>query len=302
MLGRASAFVARNRGAVLRNGVRQALVRPWVRHRLWERFGKFAPATEPEKWLFIGGCYNSGTTILREVLSAHPDVASLPREGVELTSAFPDLEKNGWQRMWHRNAECSDLKDTDPMQLAREASRDWSFWWPRNKTVFLEKSIVHGAWMPILDQGFENCYFIGVIRNGFCAAEGICRRARPSGPAAELLGSSRYPISEAAAQWVFSNQRLLRDKGHVGRYLEIRYEDLVWDPEAVLRSMFRFIGVDDDEINMLDRRTVQIGKRTFVIRDDNPSSLARLTDAEREEYLSVAGDMMTALGYEVTTR
>src|SRR5690606_5918555 len=156
-------------------------------YRLWRVFGPFLRPREPETWVFMGGCYNSGTTILREMIGAHPAVASLPREGVELTDAFPVLEADGWVRMWFRNADKADLSGREPVALADRAKRAWSPWWRRDARAFSEKSIIHGAWMPTLDAGFSNARFIGVIRNGYCVCEGIRRRARPSGKARETL-------------------------------------------------------------------------------------------------------------------
>lgn len=298
---RLTAFYERNKGALLRNALRQALVRPWVRYRLWTSLGRLFSPRMPDRWVFIGGCYNSGTTILREVLGAHPEIGTLPREGVELTSVFPDTEQGGWQRMWHRNAALTDLADADPSALARQAARDWAPWWPRGKRVFLEKSIIHGAWMPMLEEGFGDCRFVGVVRNGFCAAEGIRRRAHPTGEAAAALGRDTYPIEEAAAQWVTSNRRLLRDRGTVSNYLEIRYEDLAADPVRVLKRLFAFIGVDENAVQDLGGGTIAIGGRRFTLRDDNPASLARLTPEDRAAHLAVSGPMMATLGYAETS-
>ena len=198
-------------------------VRLWIRYRLWQIFGAILPAREPKTWVFMGGCYNSGITILRDMIGAHPEVASLPREGVEMTDAFPDLEANGWVRMWVRNAEAADLSDLDPVTLARRAKRDWSLWWCRGALVFIEKSIIHGAWMPTLDAEFPNVRFIGVIRNGYCVCEGIRRRARPVDAARATLGRDDYPIEEVGRQWSFANQVLMPDQTSVKNYHEVRY-------------------------------------------------------------------------------
>lgn len=298
---RIKAFIERNRGSVLRNAIRQTSVRLWVRFKLWNSLGRLFKPRWPDQWVFMGGCYNSGTTILREMLSAHPEIASLPREGVELTSVFPDLEMNGWQRMSHRNAALADLEGIDPHAMARQAARDWAPWWARGKRIFLEKSIIHGTWMPALEKGFGECRFIGVIRNGMCAAEGIRRRARPSGAAAQSLKQNEYPIEEAAAQWVFSNERLFRDRDKVKHYLEIRYEDFVANPTDVLTRLFRFIGVDETAFEDRGDGMIAIGQRIFTVRNDNPASLARLTDADRSAFLNVAGSTMQTLGYSGKT-
>lgn len=41
----------------------------------------FTPVPRPDKWLFVVGCYNSGTTLLAEMLSRHPNISGLPTEG-----------------------------------------------------------------------------------------------------------------------------------------------------------------------------------------------------------------------------
>ena len=245
---RVKAFVRRNRGAVLQNVWHQVRVRVWIRYRLWRIISPFFHAREPKTWVFMGGCYNSGTTILREMIGAHPDVASLPREGVEMTDVFPNLEVDGWVRMWYRNADKSDLSDRDPVVLARRAKRDWAPWWRRDAQAFIEKSIVHGAWMPALDAGFPNARFIGVIRNGYCVCEGIRRRASPNGAAREILGRNDYPIDEVGRQWVFANEVLIRDHSRVQNYRAVQYEDFTANPIETIRALFDFIGVNPDAV------------------------------------------------------
>lgn len=295
---RITAFVKRNRGKVLRNACLQASVRIWIRFRLWHLTSLFIKPREPNAWVFMGGCYNSGTTIMREMIGAHPDVASLPREGVEMTDAFPDLEAGGWVRMWYRNAGAADLSGHDPKVIARSAKRDWSLWWRKGAKVFLEKSIVHGAWMPTLNIGFPNARFIGVIRNGYCVCEGIRRRAKPIGAAREFLGRDEYHIEEVGRQWNFANEALYRDRNAVNHYLEIRYEEFADDPIATLRKIFIFIGVNPDVAQLASDGAVEVGGRRFHIWNQNEDSLSRLTAEDRAALWGVIGLKMEALGYK----
>lgn len=245
----------------------------------------------------MGGCYNSGTTILREMLGSHPDIATLPREGVEMTSAFPGLETGGWQRMWYKNAKTADLFGHDPQVIAQQAARDWSPWWRRGASVFLEKSIVHGAWMPVLQKGFENAKFIGVIRNGFCACEGIRRRARPLGFARSIVGSDTYSLEEVGRQWVYSNAVLQRNSSQLVHYLEIKYEEFTANPCDLVKEIFRFIGVDDNVVRRLHDGAVQVGARVFRIQNRNADSFSRLSEEDKVELDSVIGSMMDRLHY-----
>lgn len=299
LIDRVRAFSNRNRGGLAGKALRETLARAWIATRAWRFVSPVMPARQPKRWVFLCGCYNSGTTILREILGAHPEIATLPREGVRLTGAFPDLEAGGWQRMWFRNAWRSDLSGSDPAALALRAKKDWAPWWRPGAAVFLEKSIVHGSWMPFLERGFGDCRFIGVVRNGFCVAEGIRRRARPHGAAAAELGRDHYDMRDAGQQWVFANERLARDRHEVGHFMEVRYEDFAVDPVQVLTRLFRFIGVDESAFRLTETGEIEINGRCFAIRNDNPASLARLTEADRAEFLSVAAVLMQELGYDV---
>lgn len=274
--------------------------RLWMRYRLWRIVRPVLSAREPDSWVFITGCYNSGTTLLREVLGAHPEISCLPREGVRLTDSFPDLEQNGWMRMWHRNAHLSDLQAYDAETVAKVAKRDWSIWWHRNSKVFLEKSIVHGAWMPFLQKGFKNAKFIVVIRNGYCASEGIRRRAHPVGAAREVVGKDLYTFDQVGQQWVYANEKIQTDKSKIEHYLEIRYEDLVNEPEETIRAIFKFIGVSSEYVRLSGNDNIGVGKHSFQISNQNASSLGRLSPENREELHKVIGPTMEKLGYEPT--
>lgn len=245
----------------------------------------------------MGGCYNSGTTILREMIGAHPEVASLPREGVVLTDAFPNLEANGWVRMWYRNAASVAQLYQNPRKAAQLAQRDWSVWWRRGASVYLEKSIVHGAWMPALEQGFDHAKFIGVVRNGYCVCEGIRRRAMPKGLAQQILGQDRYPLTDVGKQWVFANEVLLRDQTKVQHYIQIRYENFCASPLATIHSIFLFLGIDPAAATQQIDGTIVIGQRKFIVKNQNSESLARLTSADIAELDTVIGPMMDQLGY-----
>ena len=149
VLERLRRFRQRNEGAVARKAVQDLLVRGWMRPGIRKAARPILRPREPRRWVFVAGCYNSGTTILREILGAHPDIATLPREGVRMTDAFPDVERQGWRRMWHRNAASTVLDGHDPARVADRAKRDWSPWWTRGADIFLEKSIVHGSRMRV---------------------------------------------------------------------------------------------------------------------------------------------------------
>ena len=127
-------FLARNGGDLWR-GLKRDIAVKLYRQPVIRRFVRlFYSPRNPEKWLFLVGCYNSGTTILRDIVASHPNVSDLPFEGVKLTSAFPDLEVGGWPRMMYRNKAHWDKIDSNAANLARA---DWSPWWGKSATICL---------------------------------------------------------------------------------------------------------------------------------------------------------------------
>lgn len=88
----------------------------------------FGRELRPQRWIFVLGCYNSGTTLLATMLRQHPDIAGLPTEGASLSDALPYPERFGWPRMWHQ---CPEQVRADPEDGEARASRirlQWSLW------------------------------------------------------------------------------------------------------------------------------------------------------------------------------
>jgi len=252
----------------------------------------------PDKWVFILGCYNSGTSILEKLLSSHPEIRTLPREGARLSGVLPRPEDLGWTRMWIGCREHMTILEKDEKRIFDNVVHDWSPWWGKGGTVFLEKSISNLTRMEFLSKNFENAYFIGITRNGYAASEGIYRRSVPKKDAQKKFGNS-FPIKLAAQQWVDSNELLLSAPSLLDKYNKVRYEDLVNNPEDVILRLFKFIGVSDD-LNMHNHEDgVVIGDELIKIFNGNDLSFSRLSN----EDVSVVGDeikeVQSLLGYEV---
>ena len=199
--------------------------------------------------------------------------------------------------MWFKNSDKLDAMAENATAIADRAMRHWSLWWENDADVFLEKSIVHGAWMPGLQTGFRNARFIGVIRNGYCACEGIRRRAQPTDGALKSVGSRMYPLDMVGKQWFFANEVLERDKALVSHYHEVRYEDFTKDPLGSVKQIFRFIGVDDSLVEFVDDESIRVNNRTFNICDQNCASLDRLSEYEKQTLWKTIKPIMLSLGY-----
>lgn len=282
---------------VLKDGIEEAFVRLWSSERVRSLASPLIPLRLPKKWVFLVGCYNSGTTLLQKSLGSHPEISGLPREGVRFTDVLSNLEANGHHMIWDENYRDLIEPDCPEEEAYRRIAQDWSIFWKRGASIFLDKSVANTARIAWLNMAFPNASFVGVYRNGYCIAEGLQRRAQPPLWLQAQTGLSTYSIERIAWQWVSANQDMLDGFKKVDRSLLVRFEDLVANPANVFESIFRFIDVDPGVIEK-KRGGVAIGGKYFAVHDPNPASLARLSDQQKQMLKPLIGPMMQRLGYE----
>lgn len=283
---------------LIRNLVEEAFVRAWSMERVRLLAQPFQTVRTPARWVFLVGCYNSGTTLLQKLLGAHPDIASLPREGVRFTSVLSNLEVNGHHMMWDENFRSLARPDIDMESAYRQLGADWSIFWKKGANVFLEKSVSNTARIEWLADTFPEAHFVGIHRNGFCVSEGLYRRARAPAWIPEREADARYPIEMAARQWVYANDCILEQFPRIKHSLLVGFENLVESPLGQLTEILEFIGVSADTLSV-ESGTVRLGGRDFSVHNPNPSSLQRLGVRRRQELEPILGDVMTRLGYDV---
>lgn len=251
----------------------------------------FTPVVRNKRWVFLVGCYNSGTTLLAEVLGQHPEISALPTEGHFITDQFIKDFDIGLPRMWVDREDIFRLDENsegpDPVRLKKE----WGMRLDLSKKVLLEKSPPNSAKTRWLQKHFEDAHFIGIVRNPYAVAEGITRKADPK----HLIDS--WPIEKSAWQWARSNEVLLDDAEHLDRFIWVSYEDLAADTAGTLGKITEFIGVEP--FSGLDEgRSWSIHERDEQIRDMNDESIRKLSREQIDAINDVAGDMIDRLGYQ----
>ena len=192
--------------------------------------------------IFLCGCYNSGTTIVREMLGSHRAVSSMPREGVVYTRRLTSHSNGRWSRFWpdRRSVVEADHRDFETLS-GSDLLEDWALW-VRDDRHFLEKSITNSTRMTRLQGLFPDARFIVMRRDGEGVAEGIRRRTRPLGPP-EVSGP-RPTFDEALEQWRFCNAMIDEQIGSLERVMEVSYENLVATPAEQMRAVFAFLEID----------------------------------------------------------
>ena len=248
------------------------------------------PIPKDKTWVFLVGCYNSGTTLLAELLGQHPSISALSTEGHFITDQFIKDYDIGLPRMWVEREDLFRLNEDDEGPDALRVKKEWAMRLDLKKPVLLEKSPPNSAKMRWLQKHFENAHFIGIMRNGYAVSEGITRKADPK----HLINS--WPIEMSAYQWKRSNEVMQQDAEHLKKFMWITYEDLAGDTVETLNKITDFIGIDDFETFESDRQW-SIHERDEQVRNMNDESISRLSPEQIKIINEVAGDMLDEFGY-----
>lgn len=257
----------------------------------------FGRDLNPERWIFVVGCYNSGTSLLSQILAQHPLVGGLTDEGIFFTDSLPYPEQFGWPRMWIRCLDKVRLElDQTSLERAHRIKRQWSLMLPRNAPNLVEKSVVNAVQMPFFQAYFKPAYFIAIVRNGYAVAEGIRRRADPRRWKNPEFDKA-YPLALCAEQWRTCGEIISRDSGQLDFFRQIRYEDLTTNPQGTLRDITDFLGLPPLDSAVLNQRW-NIREKNEPVKNMNEHSFARLSEVDLDIVEQVAGDLLLKYGYQ----
>lgn len=250
------------------------------------RLGRFATETSThDRWLFVIGCYDSGTTLFHELLAQHPAIASLPGEGVFITGELHAPEEFGSVRLIYPVED--KIQAADSTADVGRLREEWGIFLSNDRDVALEKSISNLARLNWLAESFPNSKFVSLVRDGRAVSEGIRRRA---GAGAYDLpdGKSEHSIGECARQWVYALDQVSDFKTQLdpSRFMQTSYEAFCAAPDEVLAEVFRFAELDPYSVALPD------------ISNRNAKSIERLSAKDLHEFFSLAGEHMHELGYE----
>jgi len=243
-------------------------------------------------WLFVLGVNNSGTTVLTQILSSHPEIRSLPREGQFLTRALPASLRLGVPRIWTERLDAlrwTEKSDPDP---ARRARFDWAHFAEPGPGIVLEKSPPNTVRSRWLQANFRPCRFIALVRHPAAVSEGIRRR-------------TGCTIREAAEHWVRGNEILQEDIPFLENCLRLTYEELTDSPEEHLDTLYEFLGLRAlFDPSVLDEpiRSHNILEEPQPLQNMNARSFALLSEDDLETIDRIAEPLMEQLGYRPSRR
>lgn len=267
--------------------------------------------------LFIVGMPRSGTKLLRDLLNRHPSIAIpdvetefLPLLARRLRSSGDLSRFNAFSRL------CSDLSTLSYFEFRKAQGRriDPREWYENCKSY--DAASIFEA-LVRLDTGtpIGNARIWGDKSPSYINDIELIDVLYPAGRIIHIVRDVRdYCVSihkawgkdrlRAAQRWADCITLAHRQGGALGeRYIELRYEDLLREPETQLRRICKFLALDFvPEMTTLQRPSESVGRARGEVRiksdnvgsfvDSLPSSLCSRIEA-------IAGEVMRNFGYEL---
>ncbi len=258
--------------------------------------------------VFLVGCARSGTSILGEVIAAHPRVTYL-------------YEASGiWNRLLpgrpdHRLTAADATADVAARVCAELSERLVD----PARDVLVEKNPKHTLRVSFFDAMFPDCRIVHLIRDGRDTTASLMFRNRGMewghlkipGWAALM---ERYPEKNhirCSHQWRDSVS-IARAEGRAlgsGRYHEVRFEELIQQPEGAVGGILDFLALPfADEVRAVLPRLQDSTRGSYHARrqvrhyvDNHAHRIGRfrenLTPEQVDEVTAVCGDLLRELGY-----
>lgn len=184
------------------------------------------------RYIFVGGLHRSGTSLIARAIAAHPQVEAIDDspapedEGVYLQGAIPHTARDGRPGAFAHDpaqhlTEASRFNTVDTM---RYIGAQWDEWYPRALPWRVEKSPVNLLRARLYQQLFPSSVFVFVVRHPVAVSM------------ATRKWSDRTP-AELMAHWGAAHDLLQQDLAFLHRWVIVRYEDFVGDPDAQLRRV-----------------------------------------------------------------
>lgn len=277
------------------------------------------PVVSSDSPIFILGCPRSGTSLLRNLLRAHPHLTfpgeshfiptfyrwyGDPRNAAEACRLSSRILRNYWVQLWRMSLKASDFADCRSFREA--VCRLFEAWARReNKPRWGDKTPHYVTEIPVLLELFPEAKIIHIYRDGRDVALSWLRvRMEPR---------NLYVAARLWKTWVSAGRRD-GAKLPCHSYMEVPYEGLIERPRETMQSVCAFIEEPFDEAVL--RPNLIAGEREHHQRrgwnrpswsSDIEASNAgkwrtRMSASARVLFESVAGDLLEELGYQTEGR
>lgn len=203
--------------------------------------------------IFIIGVQRSGTTLLRLMLNAHSEIA-IPEEarfltpflkpgvankfyaGNELKNVIRYLNNNGQFALWNYDSSefFNELDGIDKISVRNLIDLMYSSYSRKQgKHIWGDKSLFFGS-VSVLHELFPEARFIHIVRDGRDVFDSWRKMDKTKGNPAVI-----------ALDWVYKERAICNSFSTVpkNKQLSIRYEDLLSQPENLVKSICMFLDI-----------------------------------------------------------
>jgi hypothetical protein len=260
------------------------------------------------------GVSRSGTTLLKEMLDRHSELA-IPSESYfipqlrarhgatpDRDAILADLGRLARVREWGVTADevrrrlPADPSFAEVIQAVYRVYAD-----SRGKGRFGDKTPSYMQHLDLLESVFPGAQYVHIVRDGRDAALSFLgMRRRPRFNWARPRG-----LGDFACQWAFQVRAARRFGSTIarGRYLELRYEDLVAEPERSLAAVCSFLELPFEPAMLEYHRVVDTSRLEDHPRLAQPPSAgvrdwtAQMAPRDVERFEAIAGGLLVDLGY-----
>lgn len=267
---------------------------------------------------FVVGCPRSGTTLLQTILDSHPDVAVPPEShffryyldviNAETPATSPwndsrlidDLLGNFRIRSWgiqlDRRSLLESASNTASVvdNLFRQYARS------QRKRVWGDKTPQHALYLDVILRVFPQARVIHLVRDGRDVAESYLRA---------FIGPTHVAI--CAERW----KRYVNTVGEMqsrlppAQFLKVRYEDLVREPEATGKVLWRFLQLEDPGVlDTTKSNAARIYSRLSYLHENSKEAVStshigrfkhHLSREQVAQFEAIAGEQLQQEAYEM---
>ena len=267
-----------------------------------------------KQYLFIIGSPKSGTTWLQIMIGAHPLVCTT----VELTlysrytapwikawkGEADSIKRGRWNQglpfLWTEDEFYDFLREFIGKVYERVVATN------PQATHILDKHPGYSMYVEDINKILPNARFIHIIRDGRDVAGSMVA-------ARKKIGYGTGTISESSAAWQEHIWAARKARQYHGRYLEVRYEDLLTTGVDTLKTVFDFCGLSisiEDIAAIVDAHQFEKMKAKRQSADQrvktNAASYRKgkagswqedMDPMQRYLFDEIAGDLLHELGY-----
>jgi hypothetical protein len=284
---------------------------------------------------FVVGAPRSGTTLLRLMLDAHPDLAIppetyfMPRAAKAWKAAKRNedpvevylREVTGHKRWpdFHLDADAyrERVRKEHPGTIGDAVRSFYEMYAEKvGKPRWGDKTPFYVRKMDVIREVLPEARFVHIVRDGRAVALSILD-----------LWFGPNTIEEAAEFWVARMDEARRKARNLDHYIEVRYEDLVRDPEPQLRRICELVELPWDDVMLTyyehideriamemppeeiapDGRVVATEERLKIMenlsRPPDPTRIDRwktdMAPDDLRKFETIAGPRLRELGYPV---